>query len=75
MEWKKIGKKLLFPPGWIMILLTVFSATALVWVFIKNRSESPIAYAIYVTAFYTVTVLCIFLGTVFPKRYRKIRQK
>ena len=75
MEWKKIGKKLLFPPGWIMILLTVFSATALVWVFIKNRSESPIAYAIYVTAFYTVTVLCIFLGTVLPKRYRKIRQK
>lgn len=75
MEWKKIGKKLLFPPGWVMILLTVFSAAALVWVFVKNRSESPIAYVIYVTAFYAVMVLCIFFGTVLPKRYREIRRK
>ena len=75
MEWKKIGKKLLFLPGWLMLLLTMFSTAALVWVFITNRSESPIAYVIYVIAFYTVTILCIFFGTILPKRYRKFRQK
>ena len=46
MDWKKIGKKLLFPPIWSMIVLTVFSAIALAWVFMNGQEESPISYVI-----------------------------
>ena len=75
MDWKKIGKKLLFPPIWSMIVLTVFSAIALVWVFVNGQEASPISYVIYVLAFYTLTVLCVFFSMVLPGRYRQIRQK
>ena len=75
MDWKKIGKKLLFPPIWSMIVLTVFSAIALAWVFMNGQEESPISYVIYVLAFYTLTVLCVFFSMVLPGRYRQIRQK
>ena len=75
MEWKKIGKKLLFPPVWVMVLLTLFSAGALVTVFLKGWSETLIAYPIYVLAFYTLSVVCVYFAMVLPKRYKQIRQK
>lgn len=75
MDWKAFGKKLIFPPIWLILLLTVFSAAALVLVFVSGWSESPVAYVVYVVAFYTVSVLSVFLAVVLPKRYRAIRQK
>lgn len=75
MDWKKIGKKLLFPNVWVMVLLTVFSAGALVWIFGKGLSEHPVSYWVYVTAFYTVSVLGVFLARVLPGNYRVLRQK
>ena len=75
MDWKKFGKKLLFPPIWLILLLTVASAVLLVMVFLKGWEESPIAYAVYVLAFYTLTVVCIFCSMVLPKRYQQIKQK
>ena len=52
-DWKTIGKKLLFPPLWLIIILTVFSAVALVAVFVKGWETNPVAYVIYVVALYT----------------------
>ena len=75
MDWKKTGKKLLFPPVWVMLLLTVFSAAALVFVFVKGLEESPLAYAVYVAAFYTVTVLSVFFSIALPRRYKEVKQK
>ena len=75
MDWKKIGKKMLFPPVWIMMVLTVLSAVALVYIFLEGLEEFWIAYAVYVLAFYTLVVVCVFLGLVLPKRYKEIRQK
>lgn len=75
MNWRGLGKKLLFPPVWLMLLLTVVSAAGLIWIFVKDLSESPIAYGMYVAAFYTLCVISIFLGIVLPKRYKEIRQK
>lgn len=75
MDWKKLGKKLLFPPIWLMLLLTVASAVLLVMVFLKGWEEAPIAYGIYVLAFYTLTVDCVFCSTVLPKQYGRIKQK
>lgn len=75
MDWKRIFRRLLFPPVWLMLLFTAFSAAALVFVFVKGLENSPIAYISYVFAFYTLTVVCVFFGTVFPKRYKEIKQK
>lgn len=75
MNWKKIGKKLLFPPVWVMIALTVISAAALVTVFVKGWEESIAAYIVYVLSFYTLCVVTVFLSLVLPKKYRAIRQK
>lgn len=75
MNWKKIGKKLLFPPVWIMVILTIVSAASLTMVFLKGMEESPAAYAVYVLSFYTLSVVMVFCCLVLPKQYRQIRQK
>lgn len=75
MDWKRFGKKLLFPPVWLMVLLTIVGAVLLAMVFLKSWEEAPIAYAIYVLAFYTLTVVCIFCAMVLPKQYKMIRRK
>lgn len=75
MDWKKTGKKLLFPPAWLMVGLSLFSAAALVFVFLKGMQEHPVAYFVYVLAFYTLSVVCTFCCLVLPKQYRRIKGK
>jgi hypothetical protein len=36
MDWKNLSKKLLFPPIWLMAVLTILSAAALIFVFVKG---------------------------------------
>ena len=75
MNWKKIGKSLLFPNVLIIMILTIISAAALVHVFINGLEMTWIAYVVYVVSFYTLTVLTIYLCLVLPKQYQRIRQK
>lgn len=75
MNWKDFGKKLLFPPVWLMMLLTAGSGVGLVLVFAKDLSDTPVAYGIYVVSFYTVCVVSVFFAMVLPGRCRAIRQK
>ena len=75
MDWKKIGKWLLFPPIWFMIIMVLISIVMLPMVFIEGWQEDIIAYVIYVQAFYTLMVVAIFSAMVLPKRYQEIRQK
>ena len=75
MDWKKIGKKLLFPPIWLMVVLVIVSAVALTLVFVKGMEQSIPAYILYVLAFYTLSVVCVFCAMVLPKQYGAIRQK
>ena len=58
MDWKKIGKALLFPHIAIMILLVPVSSVLLVGSMVFIGTESPIAYISYVLAAYTLTVWC-----------------
>lgn len=74
MNWKSVGKKLLFPPLWLMVLLLLLSGSGLAFVFVKDLSERPVAYGIYVIAFYTVCVLSAFCALELPKQYRTIRE-
>ena len=75
MNWKKLGRKLIFPPIWLMALLVIISAVALTLVFVKGMEQSVPAYLAYVLAFYTLSVVSVFCGFVFPKQYGSIKQK
>ena len=75
MDWKKIGKKLLFPPIWMMVILVIASAVALTLIFVKGMEQSIPAYIVYVLAFYTLSVVTIFCAMVLPKQYSTIKQK
>ena len=75
MDWKKIGKKLLFPPIWLAVILTLISAAALTFIFVKGMEKSIPAYIAYVLAFYTLGVDSIFCALVLPKQYKEIKQK
>ena len=75
MKLKKQIKAFLFPPLWLILLLTVISAAALTAVFLKGMENSIPAYIIYVLSFYTVSVLTAFCVAVLPKRYREIKKK
>lgn len=74
-DWKAIGKKLLYPPAWLTMVLVAVSAASLTAVFVKGLDTSPVAYAVYVLAFYSLTVVCAACTTVFPRWYRTVKQK
>ncbi|MBQ5793210.1 MAG: hypothetical protein IIW17_04255 [Clostridia bacterium] len=58
MNWKKIGKALLFPHMAVMILLVPIATVLLVWSMMFLGTQSPVAIASYVIAAYTLTVWC-----------------
>ena len=59
MDWKKLGKALLFPHIAIMIVLVPISTVLLVASMVVIGTESPIAYISYVLSAYTLTVWCV----------------
>lgn len=75
MGWKKTGNKLLFPPIWLMLLLTIISAVLLTVVFAKGWEQRIIAYFVYILAFYTLSVVSLFCAMVLPKQYGKIKAR
>lgn len=75
MDWKKLGKKILFPNVLIILILTVISAVALVYVFLNHLELTIAGYLTYTISFYSLLVLTIYLCLVLPKQYQRIRQK
>lgn len=73
--WKKLRKKLIFPPIWIIVLLTVACTVALVEIFINGWEMSILAYISYTLSFYTLTVFCIACWKVFPGYYKEVKAK
>lgn len=58
MNWKKLGKALLFPHIVIMLILVPLAATFLIGAMVFIGTESPAAIISYVLAAYTLTVWC-----------------
>ena len=58
MNWKKIGKALLFPHIGVMILLVPLATVLLVGSMVFIGTESVIAYISYALSAYTLTVWC-----------------
>lgn len=59
MNWKKIGKALLFPHGLVVALLVIAAAAALVYGFVALPETAPGRIAGYVLAFYALVVACL----------------
>jgi hypothetical protein len=74
MEWKKLFK-LLYPPVWIIALLSTICTVALVYTFIGGYEAHPVAYFTYVLSFYTLTTVVIWCIKVIPKHYRTAKEK
>lgn len=75
MDWKKIAKRILFPPVWLMAILTVLSGAALILVFVKGWEQTVFAYISYGVAFYTLSVVTVFCVMVLPGQYGHIKGK
>ena len=58
MDWKKIGKVLLFPHIAILLVLLPAATVLLVYSMVFEGTESTIAYVSYVLASYTLTIWC-----------------
>ena len=58
MNWKKLGKALLFPHIAVMLLLIPLAAVFLIYSMAALGTESAVAIASYVLAAYTLTVWC-----------------
>ena len=74
-DWKSLCKGFLFLPLWLIMFLVIVSAALLVTVFFKGWDTLPVAYAVYVISFYTLTVFCVACWKTFPGYYRSIRAK
>ena len=59
MNWKRIGKALLFPPAAVLIVLTPIAAAALAYSMLRLEETSPVRIGSYVLAFYTLVIVCV----------------
>ena len=59
MDWKKIGKRLLFPHPAIVVLLCAIAIVLLVYSFAMLDEADPISIAGYVVSFYALTLVCV----------------
>ena len=60
MDWKKIAKKFLSPPLWLLTLLVILSTVALSLLFLKGLEKCIFACFVYGIAFYTLCAVCVF---------------
>lgn len=74
-NWKNIGKRLLVLPIWLILIMIIGSAYALVSVFLRGWSTKPIAYVIYVFSFYTLTVFGIAFWKTIPGQYKRVKNR
>lgn len=73
MDWKKIGKRLLFPHPAIVILLCAVAIVLLVYSFVALNEADPVSIAGYVVSFYALTLVCVRVPDIirFVQRFRR----
>lgn len=72
MDWKKLGKAILFPPTAIMLILIPIATVFLIYALVFMGQDSLPAIAAYVLSFYTLLVWCIRLPQLIAL-FRKFR--
>lgn len=66
-----IIKRIFNPANWMLFIISVVSYTALIFIFVYEKTESILAYLIYGMSAYSFTAFCIAL----PEAIRKAAQK
>lgn len=56
---KMIIYRILYPPVWFMLPLSVFSFGALIFIFAEEKTESVLAYFLYSLSAYSLVILCM----------------
>lgn len=59
MNWKKAGKRLLFPHPVLVALLVIAATVLLVYSFVCLETADPISIVSYALSFYTLVVVCL----------------
>ena len=59
MDWKKLGKQLLFPHPMVVALLAAGAVTLLVWAFLALEETAPLRIAAYVLSFAALVLVCV----------------
>lgn len=75
MNRKKLGRRLIAPPAWVTVSLTVISGIALAAVFCRGWEQTVAAYLVYGISFYTLCCLVFFFIKVFPEKRKKLRAR
>ena len=72
MDWKKIGKALLFPHIAVLIVLLPIAVALLVYSMVVLGTEAILSYISYVIAAYTLTIWCVRIPTIikFVKEFK-----
>lgn len=74
MDWKKIGKAILFPPTAIMLILIPIATVFLIYALVFMGQDSIPAICAYVLSFYTLMVWCIQLPRLIPM-FRRFQEE
>ncbi|MBQ8556096.1 MAG: hypothetical protein IJ438_09535 [Clostridia bacterium] len=59
MDWKEIGKRMLFPHPALLILLSVVAIVLLAYSFVALDEADPLSIVTYVLSFYTLVLVCL----------------
>lgn len=59
MDWKKLGKALLFPHIAILLILLPVGAAGLVYSMLSLEENNPVRIGCYALSFYTLTIWCV----------------
>lgn len=74
MNGKKIGRALLFPPVFLLLLLLPAATGLLVYGFLSQEESSPLCIISYVVSFYTLVIWCVRLPAIL-RCFRELRRK
>ncbi len=66
---------ILFPPLWLIIILTLLSGGGLALVFLKVGEAHPISYLVYAVSFYALTVIVLFCVADLPSYIKAARER
>lgn len=56
---KRIFFKLLYPPHWVLFTVPVVSYSALIYIFVSQKTESVPAYIVYCLSAYSLAILSV----------------
>lgn len=69
-KWKKVGVKLLFPPTFVVFLFFNLTVVGLIFIFMNNLGENPIAACFYAVSFYGLVIVCARIPRIVKKVQR-----